>query len=216
MCTANKVTFVYAMNGADLNASCAVCAKLVVDGCKVVFDLDRAAWTSLLALHTADTSVCAILTGKCALFVVGALYDYSCGVVYDLDNAIGAGACAYAAANALSWVDVRYAILNGNSVAGADLYAIAVAEAGVGAGLVSVVEEVCHKTALGAVVVKLSFGNVTVSVAGNVSHLFNNVLCLYSEDRGDLRGYRVTARNAEVGCACAALGKSPCFLYTFS
>ena len=70
MRAADEVAFVDTVNGTNLNAGATACAKIVVDARKIILYGDCAVRTGLLTLHTADTTVGAILTGKSALILV--------------------------------------------------------------------------------------------------------------------------------------------------
>ena len=70
MCAADKVALVNTLDGADLGAFAASCAKVVVDNREVVLDLYSTVGAGLFALHTADTAVCALLTCDSALFMI--------------------------------------------------------------------------------------------------------------------------------------------------
>ena len=112
MCATDEVTLVDAVDGADLNARATACAKAIVDGSEVVLNRDSTARTGLLALHTADTAVGAVLTYRRALVLVGALNDNAGGVVDKMDNTVGALANADATADTLSGVNVCNAVFN--------------------------------------------------------------------------------------------------------
>ena len=148
MRSADEVTFVDAVYGADLNARAATCAERVVDGREVILYCDSTVRTGLLTLHTSDTAVAAIFTGVSALIVVGALHYDACGVVHKVNNAVGALAHADSAADTLSGVYSCHTVLDGYSLSRADLYTIAVAEAGIGAELVAAVSEICSNAGL--------------------------------------------------------------------
>ena len=111
MSAADEVVFVNAVNGANLNARSAACAKRVIDGGKVAFNLNRTVGASLLALHTANASVGALLAGDSTLIVVRALNNDLYGVVYKLNDVVGAFANAHAASNALCGVYLCNAVL---------------------------------------------------------------------------------------------------------
>ena len=191
------------MDRASLNASSATGAQRVVDGCQVVFNLNCTVGTYLLALHAANASVCANLAGKSTLIMVGAFNNYVYGVVYKLDDVVGAFASAHAAANALFGVDLCNTVFKRDRVFGADTNAVAVTEAGIIAGLVTVIQKVCCNTALIALVVVFLVGSLAVSVTSNVCNLFNNVLSFYTKDSRNFFCGIVTAGNAKV-----------CFVFT--
>lgn len=70
MRSADEVTFVDAVYGADLNARAATCAERVIDGREVILYGDSTVRTGLLTLHTADTAVGADFARYCALVVI--------------------------------------------------------------------------------------------------------------------------------------------------
>ena len=70
MRSADKVILVDTMNGADLGTRSATCAKRVVVGCKIIFNLNGIARASLLAFHASDTSVDTKLTGNGTLIMI--------------------------------------------------------------------------------------------------------------------------------------------------
>ena len=77
------------------------CTLFVIDGSKVVFNLDRALGTGFLTLSASDTAVMAYLAHLRALVVAGALDNHAGGVVDEADNAVGTFLHAEAAADAL-------------------------------------------------------------------------------------------------------------------
>ena len=139
MCSANKVAFVNAMHGASLYAFAASGAERIVDGCQIFRDLNSAVGASLLTLHTANASIGTIFTGLCTLIVIRALNHHARCIVDKMNDRVGTSACANAATNALTGVDVCNAILNGNCILGAHCRAVAVTEASVGAELITAI-----------------------------------------------------------------------------
>ena len=110
MRSAYEVAFVNAVNGTYGCAYSAVRAERIVDGCKIVNNLDSTRGTALFALHTADTAVFAIFTGVCTLVVIRAFNNNSGSIVYQLNNAVGAFSCAHSATDALLGIDMSYAV----------------------------------------------------------------------------------------------------------
>ena len=92
MSSADKVTLVDTMNGANLCTLTASGTKIVVYGCEIVNHGDSTVRTALLALAASDTTVGTYLAHLSALLVVGALYYDTGGVLYHLDDAVGTGA----------------------------------------------------------------------------------------------------------------------------
>ena len=70
MSSANKITFVYTVHGANLYAFTASGTYGVVDYCKVVNNLNSSIGAGLFAFHTADTAVGALLACDSALFMI--------------------------------------------------------------------------------------------------------------------------------------------------
>ena len=81
MCAADEVALMDTMDGANLDASTTACAKRVINGGQIIDHLDGTVRASLLALHTADTAVDAVLARGGTLFMVGTLHDHAGGVV---------------------------------------------------------------------------------------------------------------------------------------
>lgn len=198
------------MHGTNLSTLATAGASRVIDNCEVVNYVDSIMGTILLALHAADTAVCAILSCFCALCVVRALNDYARGVGDKMNNRVRAGACAKTAADALSRVDVCNAVNDGDRALGADLHAVTVAKAGIGAELVARVSEVCN--AAGVVTLKIvsCLNYITGTVTGNVCDLLDDILGLKAEDSRDIVRCGVTAGNAERGVCAFARCESAC------
>ena len=68
--SANKVSFVYALNGAYLAANTAFGAFFVIYRSEVVLNGDSAAWACLFALAACNASVSAVLTDYGALIMI--------------------------------------------------------------------------------------------------------------------------------------------------
>ena len=208
MRSADEVTLVDAMHGTNLDARAATGAQVVVDGCEVILYGDSTVGAGLLTLHTADTAVGAVLTGECALILVGAFHNNTGGVVDKVNDAVGALAYADAASDALLGVNVCDTVLDRDSVLRANHSAVTVAEAGEGAEFIAAVCHIGGAAGLVTLVVVLSGCYVTGAVAGNVSNLFNNVLSGNAEDSRDLLSGTVTAGNAEIGLVGGFFRKS--------
>ena len=210
MCAADEVALVDTMYRASLDTLTATGALVIIYSREVVYDGDSTVRTGLLALAAGDTAVLTALTHCRALIVVRALYNDALGILDKMNNAVGALSCAYTAADTLSRIDVSYTILDSDSILGTNAYAIAVAEAGEGAKLVTRVVEVCNATAINAVIDESTLGSLAVTVAGNVRNLLDNVLCLNAENSRDICRTLVTAWNTEVGRGNSALSESLC------
>ena len=214
MRSADEAAFVDAMYGTNLYACAAAGAKIVVDGRKVVLYGDSAVGTGLLALHTADTSVLAVLTYVCALIVVRALNDNTLGIVDKVDDTVGALSYTDTAADTLLGVNSGNAVLNFDSILRTNNSAVTVAKTSIGAESVAAVRHISGEAGLVALVVVSLFNNVASAVAGNVCNLLYNVLRLNAENGGDiLRGF-VSSGNAEIGSIDLALCKSLCISVT--
>ena len=214
MCAADEVALVNTMYGASLDTFTATGALIIIDGREVIYNLDSAVGTGLLALTAGDTAVLTALSNCRALIVVRALYNNALGILDKVNDTVGALSCAHATADTLSRIDASYAVLNSDSVLGTDAYAIAVAKAGVGAKLIARVVEVSNSTAIHAVIDESALGRRTVAVAGNVCNLLDNVLSLNAENRRDLRRALVSAGNTEVSGSNLALSESLCIRIT--
>ena len=208
MCSAHEVALVDAMHGAGLGAGAAAGAKLVVDGCEIVLDGDGTLRTGLLALHTADTAVGAILAYCRALILVGALHNHAGGVVDEVDDTVGALAYADATADTLLRIDLSYLVFDRNSVLRTYLSAVAVTKACERTELVAAVRHISCAAALESAELISSLYGLTSTVAGNVSNLFNYVLSFNAENGCDALSSGVTAGHAEVGRGGSALGES--------
>ena len=172
--------------------------------------MDRIVGTGLFALLTADTAVRAVLSYRGAGVVVRALDNNAGGIIDEVNDAVGADACANSAANALFGIDVSNAVFNADRIFGTYVHTVTVAKAGIGAMSVAAVCEVRGATGLLSDVIVLFLYNVTGAVAGNVCYLFNDVLCLYSEGCGDILCRTVSAGSAKVGSGFATVCKSLC------
>ena len=210
MRSANEVTLVDTVYGTSLGACAAAGTEIVIDGREVVLYGDSTLRTGLLTLHTADTAVGAILTGESTLILVGALNDNARGIVDEVDDTVGTLTNADATADTLAGVDACHAILDRDSVLGANARAVAVAKASVGTELIAAVRHICGKAGLVTLVVTLSGSNVARAVAGNVCNLLYNVLSLNTEDSSDLPCGAVTAGNTEVGLVGRLFCESLC------
>ena len=208
VCSADEVTLVDAMHGANLGASAAAGAKRVVYSSEVSVHGDCAVRTGLLTLHTADTAVGAILTHVSALVVVRTLYHYTRGVVDKVDNAVRTLSYADAAADTLLRVDLSYLVLDRDSVLRTYLSAVAVTKTCERTELVAAVRHISGAAALESAELISSLYSLTSAVASNVSNLLNYVLSLNTENGCDALSSGVTAGHAEIGRGGSALGES--------
>ena len=211
MCSANKVSFVYASNGAYLAAKAAFGAFFVINRGEVVFNGDSAAWAGLFALAARNASVFTVLTDCRTLVMIVTSNDYALCILNQVDYAVGAFLDAHTASDALFRINRGYAVfVYANSVTGADLNAIAVSEAGKVAELVSSVIHIGRLAGFGAVVIVFSVLRGAGAVAGNVCNLLDNVGCLNSEESRNFLCGAVTAGGAEVCFGSFTLGKGLC------
>ena len=208
MRAADEIALVDTVNRADLNAFAAADTLFVVDCREVVNYVNSILGTVLLTLTATDTAVCTSLACICALSVTRALDNNARCVADKMNNSVRTGANTNAAAYTLSRVYARNAVINSDSELRTNLDTVSVAEAGIGADLVA---RVCHiggATALFALVVILTAGYFAGAVAGNVSDLLNNVLCLNAESSGNTLCGRVATGYAKVGFIGLALCES--------
>ena len=109
--SADEVTFVDAVYGADLNARAATCAERVIDGREVILYGDSTVRTGLLTLHTSDTANRANLACYSTLIMAGALNKNSGLFADDVDNAIGTSLCTKATTDTLLRINLGDALL---------------------------------------------------------------------------------------------------------
>ena len=128
VCSADEVTLVDAMHRTNRYALATAGAEAVINGSKVVDNLDSAIGTSLLTLHTADTAVGAELSCHSALIVVGAFNYHTGGILDKVDNTVGTLSYADATADTLSGVNSCHTVLHGDSILGTSHSTVAVAE----------------------------------------------------------------------------------------
>ena len=210
MCSADEVALVDTVNGTSRCTRTASGTLIVIDNGEVVDHLDSTHRTGLLALAAGDTAVLTALADSGTLIVVRALYYDALGILDKVDDTVGALSCAHTAADALSGIYPCNTIVDGDRILRTNAHAIAVAEAGEGAKLVSGVVKVCNTTALNTVVYESALGSRTVTVAGNVRNLLNNVSRLDTEDSRDVHRALVAAGNAEVSLIALAVCKRLC------
>lgn len=208
MGTADKIPFMYTLNGAHLSALTARYTFTIIDSCEVINNLNSFSWTSLLALTASDTAVLTELAHLCALVVIIALNCDRDGVIYEVDYTVGTGADAKTAADTFLRIYFgNTALGDRDCVARADLGAVAVAKTGEGTESVTREVHICRLTGLRTCVDILSLLRQTGTVAGNVGNLFDNVLGFDTENLRDLLGGSVTAGDTEVSFVGYALGE---------
>ena len=209
MRSATEVARVNYTYGANVFAHTTASALIVVDNGKVVNHGDSTAGAGFLAFLASDTAVIAILTHLCTLGVAVTLNDDSFGVLNEVNNAVGAGLGTKSAANTLAGINLCNTLLgNADSVSRTYLYTVAVAKAGKGAEAVARIAHICRFTGPGTLVNILSFLGVAGAVAGNVSHLLNNVCRVNAHNFANSFGNAVTAGGTKAYVVGLSLGKS--------
>lgn len=123
-----------ALDRARLMAFAAADALVVIDLRAEIFDRDRVVFAGLDALHAADAARLAVFSGLGALVMVLA-HDGSLCLMqgHQIDNALGAGVDAHLAGVARERIYSRNTLADMNGVIGADLNAVAEADAAVDA-----------------------------------------------------------------------------------
>ena len=209
MRSANEVSFMDTLDGANLAAGSAINALFVIYRGEIILYRDSAGGTGLFALSAGNTAVFTIETYLSALvMVVTGNYNAS-GVSYKMDYMIGAFLYAKTASNALSRLDCsKPFVIYAYCVSWADLDTVAVSKAGECAEIISGVVKICGLTCFGTVVVILFFLREAESVTGNVCHLLDNVLCRASQNFGDITRGAVSAGDAKVCFVCYSLRES--------
>ena len=196
-----------AVNGTSLGAFAAAGTFFVVNNCKIVLNVDRSVGAGLFALAASNTTVFTSLSGDCSLVVIGAENRNARSVLDKRDNLVWAGANTDSATDTALRIYPCNTVFNSDSVLRAGSNTVAVAETSEGAKLITVIAHIGYMTALFAVIVKFSFCNVTVSVAGNVGDLLNYVLGFNTKNLGNLLCRSVTTRNAGVRNVTFARGE---------
>ena len=138
MRSAEEVTLVNTFDRARLATLSAVDTFFVIDKSEIILDGDSARRAGLFAFSASNTAVLAIKSYPCAFIVVVAGYGNASRVTNNVDNALRTFLDAKAATDTFLWVDRGYAlIVFVNSITGANLYTVSVAEAGKGAVVVA-------------------------------------------------------------------------------
>ena len=105
MRAADEITEMYTFNYTNLVTLSTACALGVINGSKIVFNLDCSFGTVLFTLHTAYAAVGADLTNLSTLIMAGTLYNYASGVVYKVNNVIGTSLCTKTATETVILID---------------------------------------------------------------------------------------------------------------
>lgn len=216
MSAADEVTKMNTLNRTYVVTYATASALLVIDNCKVVFNLDCAVGTGLLALHTADTAVGANLTNLCALIVAGALNNNAYGILYDVNNVVGTSLLTKSATNTLLRInlcDTLFAV-NADSISGTNCHTVAIAKAGEGTVAVTRIIKISSNAGLYTVVYVLSLLGLAGAVAGYVSNLLYNVTGSKTHNLTDFFGNTVATGDTEAGVIALALTESLCVSVT--
>ena len=181
------------------DAGSAAYAFAVINRSEVVFDGYSANRAVLLALHAADAAVATLLADEGAFFVVGADDSGLTGLRDKGDEPVGALLGAKTAADAASRVNVSKTVFNTDGVCGADLCAVAAAEAAGAAGALAAIEHFCRRAGVYAGI--LGFYSVVGAVAAAVyeGDHGSNLGGFNAEDSGNLTRNLCAAGAAEVG-----------------
>ena len=125
-----------------------------------------------------------------------------------MNDTVRALSYANATTDTLLGVNSRYTVFHSDSILRTNLYAVAVAEAGVVAESITAIRHIGGKAGLVSLIVVLLFYNFAGAVTCNVSNPLHNVLCLCSEYSRNSLSTVVAAGNAKIGLGCSAIGKS--------
>lgn len=211
MGTADKITFMYAVNGAYFPTFTARNTLVVIYAGKVVYDLDCLGGTGPLTLAASYTAVLAELSDLYALVVIVTL-NYNAGyILYEMDYTVGAYLSAKTAADTFLRVYLGYAALgDAYRISGAHLSAVSVAKASEGAKSVACIVHIRSLASLRAGIDIFSLLGLTRSVTSDVSNLLNDVLSLNAENGGNSLGGSVTAGSTKIRLIGYALGERLC------
>ena len=133
MSTADKITLMNALNRTSILTNAAACAFIVIYGCEVINNLDRALGANLFTLATGDTSVKAGLSYLGALVMAGAFNNSLNCIGNKVNYVVRTCTSAEATANALLGIDLcNAALCNADGISGANCNTIAIAKAGEG------------------------------------------------------------------------------------
>ena len=215
MSSADEVSFVNTFYGANLAASAAIYAFFIVYRSKIVFYDYCAGWAGLFAFSAGDAAVFTKYANPRAFIVVVAGNRNASGISYKMNNAVGAFFRAKSATDAFSRIYRRNTlVVYANGISRANLDAVAVAEAGKRAVVIAGVVEICGFAGFRAVVVVFFLFGKAKTVAGNVSHLLDNVLGARAHNFGDFRRCSVTAGDTKVAFVRNPIGKRLCVSIT--
>ena len=194
----------YALLGASLSTFAAAYALALIDVSKVIGNGNSLMLAGLNALHAADAACLASLHSLCALLLVVAHYKQLVVSGNYLDNVVGAGLSAKSAADAGIRINVSNAVLDVDSVLGANLSAIAETHASEGAGTLAAEEYLGSLAGFHALILILIGGVITGAVASYNRDHGDNVARIETEQSADALGSVSAAGNAEVSSGLLA------------
>lgn len=211
MGAADEISLIYAVDRAYFPAFTARYTLIVINSCEVIYYLYGFGGASLFAFAAGYTATLTELANLYALIMIIAFYYHTGGIIYKMDNTVGAGFCAKTAADTFLGVYLCYtALSNAYGISGADLSAVAVSKAGEGTESVTGEGEICRLTGLGAGIDILSLLWLASAVTGNVGNLLDDVICLDAHNRGNSFCGTVTAGGTKIRFIGYTLGKSLC------
>ena len=167
------------------DAHTALLALFVVDGSEVVLDVDGVEFACSLAHATADAGDRAVLAGVGTLLsVVAADNDLGLVLGNDLDQAVGAGLDAGAAACALVAVDDSNTLDDVDRIEFAGSFAVAQSQTSVGAGLAAAEELLGSLTGRDIRIFIQFLCIIGRAVAHDVCNFFLHAVCALAQDSG--------------------------------
>ena len=209
MSSADEVSFMNTFYGADLAACTAIDALAVIYRSEVILYHNCAGGAGLFAFAAGNTAVLTINTYLCALVVIVTGDRHASGVSDKMDYIVGTFFYAKTASDTFSRVyRSKSLVVDADCISRANLNAVAVAQAGEGAIVVTGVVQISGFAGFRTVIVVFSFLGQTEAVAGNVCNLLDNILCGSAHNFGNVRGGSVTAGDAEIGFVGFSLGES--------
>jgi len=200
----------YTFNGTRIVARAAACTLGVIYGGEVVYYGYRALGANLLTLAAGYTAILADVAYLCSLIMARTLNDDTRGIGNKVNNAAGTLGSAKTAANALFGIYLGNTLLgvNADSIAGANLHTVAIAEAGKGTLSVACVGKARRSARLRTCVLVLSLRGKAGAVAGNECDLLDDIGSLKAHNSRHLLGSAVTAGNTKAGVIGHTVGKS--------
>ena len=136
--TADKITLMNALDRTYLTASTTINTLFVIYRCKIVLDNYCSCRAGLFTLAAGNTTVLTVHSNLSALVVIITGYSNTRSVTNEVNNAVRAFLNAKSAAYAFSRIDRGNAlVIYADSITGAYLYAVTVAEAGESAEVIA-------------------------------------------------------------------------------